>query len=214
METMIRRTEARKIEQEKITARVKRKEIEQEKDVYGETEEFITPAYKKRLEEMEQWTKEQEVIDKQDAEKEYNAGSFLRKMLDDVTETKTAAIQGSLQAKTPSAPSGAETSSSTSAESLSTKPTEAPPKKKPALVAGLNTRKPNEEEERLELEFLERERERLQRLEKEKKEKREQEREAKRRKKYERRNSDADIEEARKRYFERKGLPVPSISVK
>ena len=213
VETMIRRTHSRKIEQDKITARVKRKEIEQEKDLYGETEEFITPTYKKRLEEMEQWTKEQEEIDKQDTEKEYNAGSFLRKMLDDRTEGKSAAIQGSLKAATPSQPSSeSSTSSSSSHSSLSEKPVEEPPKKKPALVAGLNSRK-NEDEER-QREFLEKERERRVRMEQEKKVKRDQEKEEKRRKKYERRNSAASIEEARKRYFERKGLPVSVVAVK
>jgi len=213
METMIRRTESRKIEQEKITARVKRKEIEQEKELFGETEEFITPTYKKRLEEMEAWQKEQEVIDKRDEEAEYNAGGFLRKMLDDVSEGKSAAIQGSLRTSSASlatAPSSPSDDPTVKKEESLLKPIEEVPKKKPALVAGLNSRKSKEQEdEERQLEILEKERERRVKLEQEKKEKREQEREAKRRKKYERRNTAATIEEAQKRYFERKGMPLP-----
>ena len=97
------RAKNRELEMEEITARVKRKEIDRDKEIYGETDEYITPTYKKRLEQIEQWKKEQAELDHKDQKREKNMTGFYQQYLEGVTEGRGAPLPSS--SSLPSSPS-------------------------------------------------------------------------------------------------------------
>ena len=53
-----------------------RKEIEEEKEIYGQTEKFVTSAYKQKLQEEKRWDEEQKKKGDEDVTKKKDLTSF------------------------------------------------------------------------------------------------------------------------------------------
>jgi len=92
----------RKWDYQNAKDRLSRKEIEEEKEIYGQTEKFVTSAYKQKLQEEKRWDEEQKKKGDEDVTKKKDLTSFYSNLYHNIAfggegDTKTKVIHPTLE---------------------------------------------------------------------------------------------------------------------
>eukprot|EP01104_Vermistella_antarctica_P016746 TRINITY_DN5773_c0_g1_i1.p1 TRINITY_DN5773_c0_g1~~TRINITY_DN5773_c0_g1_i1.p1 ORF type:complete len:323 (-),score=82.62 TRINITY_DN5773_c0_g1_i1:28-996(-) len=123
---LLEESERRKREQQTRTDRIQRKEIEKEKEEYGERERFITSGYRKKLIEDEKWEEEEKKKEKRDGDvrNKGSIASFYSNLLNNRNVSMGGAATPTRANPPPpsSPPQATETSTTTLSPSKSTPP--------------------------------------------------------------------------------------------